>query len=132
MVNNRFLLDTHIFIWGMEENKRLPEELKKLLTSPRNEIYVSVACLWEMVIKKTSYKKEKFTLDMGVIELSMRIAGFELLPIQTHHVLGLMNLPQHHKDPFDRILISQAISENLTLITSDQKIWKYDLNLLKV
>jgi PIN domain nuclease of toxin-antitoxin system len=132
MADNNFLLDTHIFIWAMEENKRLSKDLKSLLINPGNKIYVSVASFWELVIKKTSDKKKKFALNIEEIELATKAAGFEVLPIFTPHILGLVNLPLHHKDPFDRILISQAKIENLALITSDRKILNYDLPLVKM
>ena len=76
MASNKFLLDTHIFIWAMVENKRLSKELKKLLTDPGNQIFISVASFWEMVIKKTSDKKKKFKLKIDEIELSTKTAGF--------------------------------------------------------
>ncbi len=122
----RYLLDTHIFIWWMEE-KRLSKTLMDLLGDPRNKIYLSVAAIWEIVIKH-SKGKLKISKD---IEKGVKNSGFIVLPIETLHVLETGKFPNYHNDPFDRILIAQAKVENLTLITSDKKIWKYKLSFLK-
>jgi len=128
MVSNKgFLLDTQVFIWWMEKNPRLSNELFKLLNDPQDQIFLSVASVWEMVIKKGK-KKLKSPKD---IEGGVKASGFSTLHIEILHVLGVEKLPSYHKDPFDRILIAQAKIENLTLITSDQKIWKYNIDILK-
>ncbi len=122
----RYLLDTHVFIWAMEENKRLPRDIKSKISDPNNEIFVSVTTIWEIIIKKR--KGLKIPKDiLGGIKKS----NFVLLSIDINHVLEVEKLPGIHKDPFDRILISQTKVENLTLITSDEKIWKYDLSLIQ-
>lgn len=128
MASNRgFLLDTQIFIWWMEKSPRLSNELLKLLNDPQDQILLSVASVWEMVIKKGK-KKLKTPKD---IEGGIKASGFSILPIEISHVLAVEKLPLYHKDPFDRVLVAQAQAENLTLITSDQKIWKYSINILK-
>lgn len=127
MRENSFLLDTHVFIWWMEKSKKLSNRSYDLINNPKNQIFLSVATVWEMVIKK-SKKKLKLT---KAIEVGIKTSRFTSLPIETAHVLGVEKLPLHHKDPFDRILISQAKVENLTLISSDQKIWKYNPPLIK-
>lgn len=124
---NNFLIDTQIFIWWMEENKKLPAGIKSILDDPLNNIFISVAAPWEIVIK---IKSGKLRVPKNFAEFVMNEV-FKVLPIQVNHVLHLRKLPLHHKDPFDRILISQAIVESLTLITADQKIWKYKLKLIK-
>lgn len=128
MVNNKgFLIDTQIFIWWMEKSKRLSKKSFDLLNDPQNQIFLSVASIWEIVIKKQK-RRLKVPKDVkGGVEAS----AFNLLSIEVPHVLGVEKLPFYHKDPFDRILISQAKIEHLTLITADKKIWKYDLSLLK-
>jgi len=125
--NKGFLLDTQIFIWWMEKGSRLSNGLFKLLNDPQNRIFLSVASVWEMVIKKGK-KKLRTPKD---IEGGVKASGFSTLPIEILHVLGVEKLPSYHKDPFDRILIAQAKIEILTLITSDQKIWKYNIDILK-
>ena len=122
-----YLLDTRVFIWWMEKSRRLPQDIYKDINNPHNRIFLSVVTIWELIIKIEAKKiKLKFDLKSSVEKI-----GFKIIPIQLHHVSEVENLPLHHKDPFDRILIAQAITENLTLITSDQKIWKYRLKLIK-
>ncbi len=123
----KYLLDTHVFIWAMEGSKRLKKDIKNEISNSKNKIFVSVVTIWEISIKR-SLKKLKTPFD---IEAAIKKTDLQIIPIQITHALAVEKLPLHHKDPFDRILISQARVENLTLITSDQKIWKYNLKLLK-
>lgn len=126
MENEAFLVDTQIFIWWMEGNRRLRRDLFVLLNDPANSIFLSVATVWEIIIKKGK-KKLKIPMDLAS---GIKKSRFQLLPIGVMHVLELEKLPNIHKDPFDRILIAQAKIENLTLITSDQKFKKYKLSLI--
>ena len=123
----KYLLDTHVFIWWMEENKKLPAEIKSIIDDPFNNIFISVITPWEIVIKIKT-KKLKVPKNYASYVLN---GIFKLLPIEISHVLEVEKLPYIHKDPFDRILISQAKIEDLTLITSDQKIFKYKVSMIK-
>ncbi len=129
MVRNRFLIDTQIFIWGMERNKKLPTSIISILQNSEYEIFISVASVWEIVIKKA---KGSLKTPQN-LEESIKEAGFKLLSIELSHALGVGKLPfyKDHKDPFDRVLISQAKVETLILITTDPKIWKYKIPLMK-
>ena len=124
---NNFLIDTQVFIWWMEENNKLPNDVKAIIDDSQSNIFLSVVTPWEIVIK----------IKSGKLKVPKKFAEFitddifKVLPIQINHVLTIGKLPLHHKDPFDRVLISQALVENLTLITSDAKIWKYKLKLIK-
>lgn len=124
-----YLLDTHTFIWWMESGDRLSPKTKIILQDLRQEIFVSIASVWDIVLKQ-SKGKLKIPRDIkgGIIK-----AGFKILPIEFSHVLEVRKLPLHkdHRDPFDRMLVSQAKVEKLTLITSDPKIWQYNIHLLK-
>lgn len=117
----RYLIDTQIFIWLMESNKRLTSNYVALLRNPKTNIYISIASIWEMIIKQ-SLGRLKIPSDL---EGDLQKAGFHVLPIEISHILGLKTLPHIHKDPFDRMLVAQAGKENLRLITSDKKIAKY-------
>lgn len=121
------MLDTQVFIWWMESNKRLPRNINLLINDPQNTISISVASAWEMVIKR---QKGKLRVPKD-IEGGIKAGGFSLLPIELEHVLRIEKLPLFHKDPFDRILISQAQIEYLTLISNDRKIWRYKIDVLK-
>ena len=125
----KYLLDTHTFIWWLEGNKKLKISIRKILESSENQILVSVVSGIEISIKSRSRKLNITTTVKKMFEIS----GFKVLNVDFNHVLEFNRLPFHpdHKDPFDRILIAQVKAENLTLITSDQKIWKYKISLLK-
>ncbi|OGD88877.1 hypothetical protein A3I53_01630 [Candidatus Curtissbacteria bacterium RIFCSPLOWO2_02_FULL_40_13b] len=110
----------------MEKNKRLPSHLINLVQSPENPVFLSVASIWEMVIKKG---KGRLKVPKN-IEKDVTTAGFSIISIDASHVLGVQELPLYHKDPFDRLLVSQAKVENLTLLTVDPKIKRYDIKTL--
>ena len=125
----RYLIDTHIFVWWLNGDKKLKTPIKKILENKENQIAASVISGIEISVKaKTRKIKLKTT-----IERMFEISGFKVLEVNLNHVLELDKLPLHrdHKDPFDRILISQSRVEKLTFITADEKIWKYNLPLLK-
>ncbi len=129
MVKNNILLDTHVFIWAMEKNNRLSSDIQDMLTSPTTSIFISVASVWEIVIKKAK-KKLKISQD---IEAGIKKAKFTILPLEIAHVLAVENLPLHHQDPFDRVLLAQAKIESLSLITADKKMWRYKtIDIIKV
>src|SRR3989344_836107 len=113
-MENKFLIDTQIFIWSMEKNNRLSEKIFELLKNSQNSIFISVASIWEIIIK-TGKKKLKSPKN---IEEVINLAGFHILPIELDHVLAIKSLSNIHQDPFDRILIAQSQVENLTLISS--------------
>ena len=121
-----YLLDTHIFLWSLDEIKRLTKEVTKILKDPQNRIFVSVATAWEISI---NHKKNKLPLKT-TLEECFRKSNFEVLEINLPHILQLENLPNYHKDPFDRMLVAQAIVEKLMIITEDEKIKKYDVSVL--
>lgn len=125
----RYLLDTNIFLWSLNGDKKLKGEIKEIIKNPKSQIFVSVASAWEISIKNRVGKLPLKT----TLSKCFEILDFEILDINLIHTLEFNKLPLHkdHRDPFDRILISQSRVENLTLVTTDEKIWKYDLPLLK-
>lgn len=127
----RYLLDTHIFLWSLNSHRRLTNSVKEILVDQGNVIYVSVVSAWELSIKlKTD---PGFKLKTSIRE-AFTISGFAILPISFEHVLELHKLPlrKDHNDPFDRMLVAQTQVENLTLITSDEKMTRYDVSMIKV
>lgn len=120
----RILLDTHAVIWYMGQQKNLSETAIKAIESPFNQIYVSSVSLWEMAIKGSSGKL-KLPSPLRDIMTDYETNGSVLLPILPHHALLTESLPWHHKDPFDRMLIAQAIYEDLTLISKDKFFGQY-------
>lgn len=125
----KYLLDTNIFLWSLNDDKRLKRQIHKILEDPLNEIFASVVNGWEISIK---HKIGKLPLKTTLFECFEK-SGFNILDISLNHILQLdkLSLYRKHKDPFDRLLIAQAKAENFTLITSDPKIWRYKIVLLK-
>ena len=125
----KLLLDTHTFIWWDSSPNHLSDTVMNLLTNPNNIKLLSVASIWEMQIKSSLGKLDlKLSLDK-IIEGQVKENDFEILPIFQNHVLYLEQLPLHHKDPFDRILIAQANCENAILISRDNIFQRYKVNL---
>lgn len=126
----RLLLDTHTFIWSFSNTKKLSPTAARKLQNSVNEIFVSVAGIWEMQIKiKLGKMVFNDSLENIIIE-QQQINRIQILPVQLSHALYLENLPPHHKDPFDRLLISQAIVENMILVSADANFAQYQVNLL--
>ena len=123
----RYLLDTNIFLWALNDDPKLKYNIRKVLEDPKNEVYISVVNGWEISIKNRIGKLPLKTK----LEECFKKSDFKVLDISLEHIFQLDKLSRYHNDPFDRILIAQAKVEGLTLITSDQKIWKYKLKLIK-
>lgn len=126
----KLLLDSHSFIWWRDEPTKLSSTAYDESSNPNNDIFLSVITVWELQIK---IALNKFTFKGGLenaVEDERQKNGFQILPVKLSHALYLENLPLHHKDPFDRLLISQAIIENMTLVTADPEFSKYQVNLL--
>lgn len=124
------LLDTHVFIWSFSNTKKLSLTAAKEFKNPANQIFLSVASAWEMQIKiKLGKMIFDDTLENIVVE-QQTVNNIQILPVELSHALYLENLPLHHKDPFDRLLISQAIVENMTLVSADADFANYQVNLL--
>jgi PIN domain nuclease of toxin-antitoxin system len=119
-----FLLDTHAFLWFVADDKHLPASIKNKIKDIRQPCFISVASLWEITIKK---QIGKLTLSISLEELFRYIDRnqIEIIPINSEHLLVLAELPDHHRDPFDRLIIAQAIAEKLILITRDKSFKKY-------
>lgn len=121
------LLDTHIIYWSFYERSKLPALALKLYTDA-DAVYVSSASIWEIAIK---VRLGKLKADPGELIANLESGGFYELPVTAKHAAQVANLPLHHTDPFDRILIAQAVTESMYLITADRKMARYsDLVIL--
>jgi PIN domain nuclease of toxin-antitoxin system len=118
------LLDTHVFVWAVAEPTRLDRLVRAALVSPENQVVVSAVTPWEIAIKRAAGRL-KFPLDL--FDDTVERMGCGILPILPAHGIVAGGLPRHHNDPFDRMLIAQALTEELTLVTSDQAILRYDV-----
>lgn len=126
----RYLLDTHIYLWLNDETEKLPQAIDKIVQDDNNELIISMATIWEIQIK---YQLKKLILPKPFKQMISEIKSenlYTILPINEHHILNLQNLEFFHKDPFDRIIISQAMLENLTLLTVDEHIIKYPIDFI--
>lgn len=121
---NRYLLDTHILLWWLSDDKKLDQKKRAIISKASNHIIVSAVSIWEIIIKK-SLKKLNAPDDLKNI---LHKNNFEIMDITVDHVLTLEELPLIHNDPFDRLLLAQSIYEDLVLITVDENILRYKLN----
>jgi PIN domain nuclease of toxin-antitoxin system len=125
----KILLDTHAFLWFLGGASDLSEQARRHIENPKYEKYISIASFWEIAIK---YSLGKLTLEVPFSELKTEVVknGFHILPITFEDTLRLCTLPFHHRDPFDRIIISQAKKNNLILVSCDSNFTLYDVSLL--
>jgi PIN domain nuclease of toxin-antitoxin system len=119
------LLDTHILLWFLENDPKLSDQVREVITNPANLIFVSAISAWEISIKQSLGK----LIAPNNLEEALRFSRFEILSITLAHGIKVADLPMHHKDPFDRMLIAQALIEDLTIITVDRKFKLYDVPL---
>jgi PIN domain nuclease of toxin-antitoxin system len=117
----RLLLDTHLFLWAMADDDRLPTEARELMLAA-DEVNVSAASIWEIAIKA---RIGKLKADAGHLAETIEPSGFVELPVTARHAAGVAHLPDHHTDPFDRLLIAQAMAEPLLLLTVDRQLAAY-------
>lgn len=128
----RLLLDTQIFIWWDSEPERLSPRLLAFCEDPDNTLVLSVASVWEMQIKIQLGKLDLDRPLADIIEEHWQEDLLELLPVELPHVLALEQLPFHHKDPFDRVIIAQAITEHLTILSVDSLFDHYPVTVYGV
>ena len=126
----KLLLDTHVFIWWADEPEKLSAAAFAALQDGDNTLVLSVASVWEMQIK-VQLGKLKFGVPLpDLIEHQRLTNDLQILPVDLKHVFTVGTLPPHHKDPFDRLLIAQAIAEDATLVTVDPTFARYTAKLL--
>lgn len=121
----RLLLDTHVALWAIADSPQLSQKIRKLILDPGNEIIVSAASVWEISIKH-SLARGNMPISGEEALQYFRAAGYQLLPISAEHAALVETLPPHHADPFDRILLAQAIHEPLRLLTHDAAMARYE------
>ena len=124
----KYLLDTHILLWA--SIGRLPDAAN-IYFADENELYFSSASIWEIVIKHSLHRSD-FQIVPTEFYRSLISAGYIELPVTARHAITVETLPDFHKDPFDRIIISQAIAEKIDLVTADEKLAKYHERIIMV
>jgi PIN domain nuclease of toxin-antitoxin system len=126
----KLLLDTHIFIWLLQGSENLSTKARSAIEDDSNAVYLSIGSLWEIAIK-TSLGKLELEIPLEQIVANFILpSGIEILPILLPHLVVLQALPFHHRDPFDRLLISQAKAESLTLVSEDRSFSQYVVEIL--
>ena len=123
------LLDTHSLIWFLNGDEKLSEKAKLAIEDPENSKIISIASIWEIAIK-ISLDKLRFPKGFKHFLEMVEDNGFDLLPITFEHALELSTLKYLHRDPFDRLLIAQCIADKLVIVTKDDNIKRYDINII--
>ncbi|MFI3154668.1 MAG: type II toxin-antitoxin system VapC family toxin [Methylococcaceae bacterium] len=123
----RYLLDTHSLIWFLEDDKRLSGTAKGIFRDDNADIYLSIASLWEMAIK-ISLGKLKLSQSLEQVINTLEQQSISLLSVKPIHVLAVLNLPFEHRDPFDRLLIGQALVENMKFLSNEALFLRYGVD----
>jgi PIN domain nuclease of toxin-antitoxin system len=126
----RALVDTHTFLWELLSDHRSSRRAIEVMADPNNELYFSLVSLWEIAIKIKTGKLNAIGSSVSYIRDEMKAYGLKLLPIQYDHILQLENLPRFHGDPFDGLLIAQALHEGLPILTDDAKFREYGVQVI--
>jgi PIN domain nuclease of toxin-antitoxin system len=113
----RLLLDTHVLVWCLSGDRRLPPATAELIRNPATDVYFSAVSIWEVAIKSAL---GKMRADANVMLKYLVDEGFKELPVMARHTVATVTLPMHHRDPFDRLLVAQSRLESLRLLTNDK------------
>jgi PIN domain nuclease of toxin-antitoxin system len=125
------LIDTHLLLWAAGEPQKLSKKARRLLDDPASQLWFSAASLWEVAIKH-GLGREDFRVEPRRLRRGLLDNGWRELAISSEHAVATLDLPSHHKDPFDRMLLAQAQVEGLALVTSDELVARYAGNVVKV
>jgi PIN domain nuclease of toxin-antitoxin system len=126
----RLLLDTHAFLWWLTDDEQLSPRAKRVIRDGNNQVFFSVASAWEIAIKA---KLGRVTLPEDperFIPDQLEVNAFEVLPVRLPHALRVASLPGVHADPFDRLLVAQALVEDLTVVSKDRRLGRYPVRVL--
>ena len=123
----RLLLDTHALLWAVAAPNLLPAPIRQALQAAENDVYASMASAWEIGIK---VGVGKLGFDVASLEETLVRTGVQTLAVGLDHVAKVADLPHHHRDPFDRMLVAQAMCESMTLVSRDRALGRYGVKLL--
>lgn len=129
---SKYLLDTHTWLWALEDASQLSVKVRRILQDKQNEFYFSVASVWEIAIKMSTGKlKLNLTEDLDVFITRTNLgSGIRTLPIAVTEACAVQTLPLHHRDPFDRLVVAQAESHALTILSSDANLKAYGVKVV--
>ena len=125
------LLDTHVALWAIADSPRLPLKARELIASPRTNVWISTASIWEIAIKHSLGRGDMPISGQDALRYFSE-SGYRQLPIEAEHAVAVEDLPAHHNDPFDRILVAQALVEPMRLMTHDALVALYSDTIIKI
>lgn len=125
------LLDTHVALWAITDSPKLPKKAREMIDSPRSTVWISAATVWEIAIKHSLGRGEMPVSSQDALRY-FRESGYRFLPIEPEHAIAIEDLPAHHADPFDRILVAQALVEPMRLITHDRVVALYSDTIIEI
>lgn len=125
------LLDTHVALWAIADSPELPQAARELILSPRTNVWISAASVWEISIKHALGRGDMPVSGQDAVGY-FRESGYRFLPVEPEHAVAVEDLPAHHQDPFDRILVAQALSEPMRLMTHDPLVALYSDTVIKI
>jgi len=125
------LLDTHVALWAITDSPKLPKKARELIQSPKSSIWISAATVWEIAIKHGLGRGDMPVSGQGALRYFQE-SGYQFLPVEPEHAAAVEELPAHHADPFDRILVAQAIVEPMRLITHDPMVARYSDTIIEI
>ncbi len=125
----RALLDTHTFLWWITDDSKLSPHVRKIISNGDNQLFFSSASGWEIAIKAQLGRIQLPDKPETIVSEQLLLNAIQSLPIQINHALHIYNLPLHHRDPFDRMLVAQAQLEDLTILTADSQIARYQVKV---
>lgn len=126
----KLLIDTHVVIWVLADDHRLSPIARRLVEDDEHLCFLSVACVWEIAIKRSIGKLEAPPTFPGEFHLEMMHRGIPSLPIYDRHAAAVADMPLHHRDPFDRLLLAQAQVEGMSILSRDEKLRRYDVDVI--
>lgn len=127
----KLLVDTHLLLWLALDSSKLSQRARAVIEDAGNDLFFSAASIWEVAIKR-GLDHDDFTLDPRLLRRGLLDNGYEELAIDSRHAVATLDLPPLHKDPFDRILVAQAMVEGMTLATADEAVAHYPGTILRV
>ena len=125
------LLDTHVALWAITDNPKLPQKARELIQSPKTTVWISAASVWEIAIKHALGRGDMPVSSQDAVRYFSE-SGYNFLAVEAEHAVAIEGLATHHQDPFDRIIVAQAIFEPMRLITHDSMVALYSDTIIKI
>lgn len=125
------LLDTHVALWAIADSPKLQKKARELIESPRSSVWISTASIWEIAIKHALGRGDMPISSRDAVRF-FRESGYRFLTVEAEHAMAVEELPPHHQNPFDRILVAQALVEPMRLLTHDQMVARYSDTIIEI